>query len=123
MDRREDAQGLRLSSRRRPGIESTTTAGHYALCRALRLEWFRNHHGEWHWHGTDSRSWEVICTQCGDTDGPPAEESDEVQLLRGPYSLERAREMAAYHSSGMAPPEQIGPRSSTTTGPFRADGG
>lgn len=36
-----------------------------------------------------NRKWEVVCTQCGDTDGPAEGQSETIRTLRGPYSSKR----------------------------------
>ena len=77
-----------------------TTVGHYAVCRPVRLAWFENDHGEWHWQQSDNQLWEVVCAQCGDSDGPPDLEPAEIQQLRGPYPHEHAREVVIYHAAG-----------------------
>ncbi len=82
-----------------------TTAGHYAVCRPVRLSWFENDHGEWHWLHTDDGLWEVICAQCGDRDGPPDHQEAEIRELRGPYPHEQAREVVIYHAAGGVHPE------------------
>ena len=84
-----------------------TTAGHYAVCRPVRLSWFENDHGEWHWLHTDDGLWEVICAQCGDRDGPPEQQEAEIRQLRGPYPHEQAREVVIYHSAGGVHPELL----------------
>ncbi|HVB05162.1 MAG TPA: hypothetical protein VNF07_02805 [Acidimicrobiales bacterium] len=57
----------------------------------------RDERGRWQVHGTTGL-FEVLCSTCGDDDGPYDEASPEVQALRGPYrSIELVREAVVVH--------------------------
>ena len=43
----------------------------------------------------DQRRWEVVCHECGDTDGPAETQTESVQQLRGPYASEHKAKHAA----------------------------
>jgi hypothetical protein len=60
----------------------------------MRLSWYRGPDDGWAFDGEDRRKWEIICEQCGDTDGPADLQSLEVQLLRGPYKNKRKAKSA-----------------------------
>ena len=70
---------------------------HFPLARLMRFGWYRDINGGWAFEGEDRRKWEVICPQCSDTDGPAAEHSREVQLLRGPYRKRKAKLVELAH--------------------------
>lgn len=66
--------------------EIATTAGHGARPRAA-----------FHF-------WEVICVDCGDSEGPLENQADEIKRLRGPYlTEEKAKKAAALHNLGLGP--------------------
>lgn len=72
--------------------------GHYPYARPVRLGWRRDAGGHWAYDMVDEHQWEVLCAQCGDTDGPATDQSPEVQALRGPYrSKHRAKHVADKH--------------------------
>ena len=68
---------------------------HFPGARRLHVDWSKDESGEWTYGSLDLDRWEVVCAECGDTDGPAAEQSAVVQQLRGPYSNERHAERAA----------------------------
>jgi hypothetical protein len=71
---------------------------HFPYARRLRLEW--RHGAERRWSGAseDDRLWEVLCAECGDTDGPAERQAETVRVLRGPYSSEhKAKHVAKKH--------------------------
>jgi hypothetical protein len=46
----------------------------------------------------ETSQWEVVCVECGDTEGPASEQTDEVRKLRGPYeSRHKAQRVAHRH--------------------------
>jgi hypothetical protein len=68
---------------------------HFPFARRLRLAWRLETDGRWTFEGQDKRHWEVICAECGDTDGPAANQTESIQRLRGPYSSEHKAKHAA----------------------------
>ena len=69
--------------------EVATTAGHGARPRAA-----------FHF-------WEVICLDCGDSEGLLENQVDEIKRLRGPYLTEdKAKKAAALHNLGLGPRDQ-----------------
>jgi hypothetical protein len=78
--------------------------GHYPYARRARIGWRRNGDGAWASSAEDPKQWEVFCQQCGDTDGPAAEQPGAVQKLRGPYSSKhKAEHVATKHFEDMRP--------------------
>jgi len=71
---------------------------HRPYVRHVRTGWHRDEHCllvDESWNHTQ---WEVICTECGDTEGPTEAQAIEVQTLRGPYpSRHKARRVARRH--------------------------
>jgi hypothetical protein len=61
---------------------------HFPLARPLQLRWSRGVDGQWVSAKQHRRKWEIVCPQCGDTDGPTDQQSSAVQRLRGPYARE-----------------------------------
>ena len=57
---------------------------HFPYARRLLLGWHKGQNGTWVSAEEDERNWEVLCRECGDTDGPAEEQSKAVQRLRGP---------------------------------------
>jgi hypothetical protein len=71
---------------------------HFPYARRLRVGWRQDADGRWTIYQENKRSWEVFCTECGDTDGPAEIQNDVVQRLRGPYPDEhRAKHAAEKH--------------------------
>jgi hypothetical protein len=71
---------------------------HFPYARRLHLGWHQNVDGRWIAAREDEHRWEVICAECGDTDGPAENQSIPVQRLRGPYvSKHRATHAATRH--------------------------
>jgi hypothetical protein len=86
--------GASPASRGAPGPDP----GHYPYARPVRLGWCRDAGGHWAYDMVDEHWWEVICAQCGDTDGPATGLSPEAQALRGPYKgKHRAKRVADKH--------------------------
>jgi len=72
---------------------------HYPHARPVHVGWSRDVHGYWVSAATDDSQWEVVCPQCGDTDGPVDGQSESTRALRGPYSSKRkARRVAKQHA-------------------------
>jgi hypothetical protein len=76
-------------------LNDNTEHHHFPFARRLRLRWRRDTEGQWQPQSEDRHQWEVVCAECGDTDGPASEQSATVQALRGPYSNERHAKRAA----------------------------
>lgn len=68
---------------------------HFPHARPQRLGWRSDADGRWVADREDKRLWEVFCAECGDTDGPPENQTEAVQRLRGPYSHEHEAKHAA----------------------------
>jgi hypothetical protein len=68
---------------------------HFPYARRLRLGWRHDADGRWISDQEDKRLWEVFCAECGDTDGPPENQTEPIQRLRGPYSHEHNAKHAA----------------------------
>lgn len=69
--------------------------GHHPYARPLQSGWDKDAAGHWNSSGTDAHSWEVICPECGDTDGPIEEQPDAVKARRGPFASKHKAEHAA----------------------------
>jgi hypothetical protein len=68
---------------------------HFPSARRLHLAWRRDADGRWRSDAEDERRWEVVCAECGDTDGPAENQTEPVQRLRGPYANEHKATRAA----------------------------
>jgi hypothetical protein len=78
-----------------PGTEP---GGHYPYVRQVRLGWRKDAGGHWTYDGVGERLWEVLCAECGDTDGPQEEQPSRARELRGPYPGKRkAGHVASKH--------------------------
>lgn len=76
----------------------TSGHGHYPYARPVRHGWRRDAGGHWAYDTVDEHRWEVFCAECGDTDGPAADQAPAVQELRGPYhGKHRAKRVADKH--------------------------
>jgi hypothetical protein len=72
--------------------------GHYPYARPVRDGWHRDAGGHWAYDTVDEHQWEVFCAECGDTDGPAADQAPGVQELRGPYrGKHQAKHVADKH--------------------------
>ena len=69
--------------------------GHHPYARPLQTDWKRNDAGRWESGGTDPHRWEVVCQECGDSDGPIEVQSVAVKARRGPYASKHKAEHAA----------------------------
>jgi len=71
---------------------------HFPYARRLRLGWRHDADGRWISDLEDERLWEVLCAECGDTDGPADKQTEQIRHLRGPYSSEhKAKHVAKKH--------------------------
>jgi hypothetical protein len=71
---------------------------HYPYARQVRVGWHQDAAGKWAYASVDDHLWEVVCQQCGDTDGPAENQTPEVRKLRGPYpGKHRAKHVAGKH--------------------------
>lgn len=68
---------------------------HFPYARRLVLQWRKDQSGTWVPDQDDQRRWEVVCHECGDTDGPAETQTESVQQLRGPYASEHKAKHAA----------------------------
>ena len=82
---------------------------HFPYARPLRLGWAQAEDGSWHHSLEDRHKWEVVCAQCGDTDGPANRQPEPANLLRGPYDSKHAAHRAVKHHSRQHPPEKLEP--------------
>ena len=76
------------------GNENDPDHQHSPYVRHIHLAWHRDHFGQWVSESWDDSKWEVICRECGDTEGPGDEQSPGVRELRGPYSKHKAEHAA-----------------------------
>jgi len=75
--------------------------GHHAYARPLHGGWRKNPAGHWQSTTEDDRQWEVVCEECGDTDGPIELQTAKVRSLRGPYPTKhQAEHEAKMHRKG-----------------------
>jgi hypothetical protein len=82
------------------GVRADEQHRHFPVARPLRIGWHWDINGRWAFDDDDRRKWEVVCEQCGDTDGPVAQQTQEVQLLRGSYrSKRKAKRVEIAHFS------------------------
>ena len=72
---------------------------HFPYLRPLRLGWNQAEDGSWPYVFTDPHRWEVICAQCGDTDGPADSQAQPARRLRGPYESKHAAHRAVKRHS------------------------
>jgi hypothetical protein len=80
---------------------ANTIAGHHPFARPLHIGWTRDARGHWVSSGEDGHRWEVICEECGDSDGPVETQSDAARARRGPYDSQiAAQDAATRHFSG-----------------------
>ena len=82
---------------------------HFPYVRPLRLGWAQAEDGSWHHASEDHHKWEVVCAQCGDTDGPANRQHEPAKTLRGPYDSKHAAHRAVKHHSRQHPPEKLEP--------------
>lgn len=84
-------------------ISDARVMAHVASSRLQPTEWIQVR-GEWHVTPDaydDNAPWEVICLDCGDDQGPFAQQSEHVRRVRGPYpTREKARAAATAHTGG-----------------------
>jgi len=79
--------------------DSQPDFSHYPYARHVHVGWSRDSLGQWVSATEDESQWEVVRTQCGDTDGPAEGQSEYVRTLRGPYSSKRkARRVVKQHA-------------------------
>jgi hypothetical protein len=89
---------------RRPA-EASGGRSHFPGVRKLRSEWHQDAAGAWESSAGDPDRWEVVCAQCGDTDGPADGQPEAARQLRGPYgSKRRAGRAAVKHFEQFADP-------------------
>jgi hypothetical protein len=89
------------------GNDQGPDRSHYPYARKLRLGWRRDVKGQWTSDAEDPEQWEVLCGQCGDTDGPAAGQTPAVRTLRGPYATRhKARHAVARHFKKWATPNR-----------------
>ena len=79
---------------RRPA-DASAGRSHFPGVRALRSGWHKDAAGAWESTAVDPGRWEVVCRQCGDTDGPVDAQPEAARQLRGPYSSKRRAGRAA----------------------------
>ena len=85
------------------GEDTHPFGGHYPYARPLHGGWEKNPAGHWQSTSEDDRQWEVVCEECGDTDGPIELQSEKVRNLRGPYPTKhQAEHVAKRHRKGKA---------------------
>jgi hypothetical protein len=73
---------------------------HHPLIRAMHIEWIQEPDGVWvASEERDERRWEVVCGQCGDDGGAPTEQTGNARRLRGPFSRDKAQEIAELHTT------------------------
>ena len=69
--------------------ESKRVHRHFPVARPIYGKWYRDSDGNWAWDLRDHRKWEVVCKECGDTDGPAELQPPAAQVLRGPFRSKR----------------------------------
>jgi len=77
------------------GNENDSGVPHNPFVRHVHLGWRRDEHGQWAAEQFDESQWEVVCPQCGDTDGPIDAQTGEARDLRGPYETKHKADHAA----------------------------
>ena len=76
-------------------------SGHHPYARPVHSGWRRTPAGHWESTSEDDHQWEVVCEECGDTDGPISSQSETVRTLRGPYPTKhRAEHVVKRHRKG-----------------------
>jgi len=78
-----------------PDAPDNPLHGHHPYARPLKGSWTKDATGRWHSGSKDAHFWEVICEECGDTDGPIEAQSETARARRGPYPSKRKAERAA----------------------------
>jgi len=78
-----------------PDVPDNPLHGHHPYARPRKGSWTKDATGRWRSGSVDPHSWEVICEECGDTDGPIEMQSPTARARRGPYSSKRKAERAA----------------------------
>jgi len=78
------------------GNENDADHRHDPYVRHVHLAWYRDQFGQWASDSWDDSQWEVICRECGDSEGHADEETAEVRALRGPYPTKHKAEHAAH---------------------------
>lgn len=72
---------------------------HFPVVRNLPLGWHQTFSGTWTFDRFNTDQFEVVCTQCGDDEGPAAQQMESLRRLRGPYPSRRlAQDAADAHS-------------------------
>lgn len=84
-----------LTQPNNPEEDADSSSEHHPYTRPLQTGWHKDAAGHWKSSGEDVHSWEVICEECGDTDGPAEIQSAFVKARRGPYPSKRKAEHAA----------------------------
>jgi len=72
-----------------------TREPHHPVFRHARQGWWKDAEGRWVSVAEDPSRWEVVCPQCGDSDGPADNQLPRVITLRGPYASRHKAERAA----------------------------
>lgn len=86
--------------------------GHLPYVRHVHEGWTHDKYGRWESSDTDPSQWEVVCTACGDDEGPADSQPEAARRLRGPYPTEhRAHEVAKAHERENASPPRWTPGS------------
>jgi hypothetical protein len=81
--------------------DTRPSGGHHPYARPVHSGWRRTPEGHWESTSEEDRQWEVVCEECGDTDGPVTMQSENVRILRGPYaSRHKAEHSAKLHRKG-----------------------
>jgi hypothetical protein len=90
--------------RTRPA-QASSGRSHFPGVRPLRSGWDKDAAGAWESSAEEPGQWEVVCRQCGDEDGPAADQPEAARQLRGPYgSKRRAGRAAVQHLERFADP-------------------
>jgi hypothetical protein len=69
---------------------------HRPYVRHVHTDWRRDNYGRWVSETWDQSKWEVICTECGDDEGPAEDQSPVIQQFRGAYPTEHKALHAAH---------------------------
>ncbi len=95
---RLEALEAKVTAEMGPDDSSGADHHHYPYARQVRVGWHRDAAGKWAYTSVDDHLWEVVCQQCGDTDGPVENQAPEVRKLRGPYrGKHQAKHAAGKH--------------------------
>jgi hypothetical protein len=71
---------------------------HFPFARRQLLDWRQDADGRWSSDREDEHLWEVLCAECGDTDGPAENQAEPVRRLSGPYAGgHKAKHVATRH--------------------------